>query len=270
MSPGLSHPGRQGGNTYHKGLIATTGRPSSEVQTRLHLGQYREAVEAAAEFRDIFGAENCYCELMDHGLEIERRVQKDLLRLAKDLHLPLVASNDSHYTRPEDAKAHAVLLCVQSGSTLADPKRFKFEADNFYLWTPAEMRHKWRELPDACDNTLRISERCNTTFTEGANLMPRFPVPEGESEESWFVKEVEHGLHRRYPHGIPGDVRNQADFEVGVICQMGFPGYFLVVADFINWAKNDGIRVGPGRGSAASSLVAYAMGITDLDLCSTD
>jgi DNA polymerase-3 subunit alpha len=251
--------------TYGKGLIGATGCPSGEVQTRLRLGQYKEAVEAAAEFRDIFGEGNYYCELMDHGLEIERRVQKDLLRLAKDLHLPLIASNDLHYTRPEDAKAHAVLLCVQSGSTLADPKRFKFDADEFYLKSPQEMRSLWREVPQACDNTLLVAERCNVSFTEGANLMPRFPVPQGESEQSWFVKEVERGLHRRYPGGIPVEVRKQADYEVDVICQMGFPGYFLVVADFINWAKDNGIRVGPGRGSAAGSLAAYAVGITDLD-----
>ncbi len=251
--------------THGKGLIATTGCPSGEVQTRLRLGQYQAARDAAAEFQDIFGAENFYCEIMDHGLDIERRVQKDLLRLAKDLGLPLVASNDLHYTRPEDAQAHAVLLCVQSGSTLADPKRFKFDASDFYLKSPQEMRSLWSEVPEACDNTLLIADRCEATFTEGANLMPRFPVPEGESEESWFVKEVELGLHRRYPGGIPDDVRKQADFEVGVICQMGFPGYFLVVADFINWAKSKGIRVGPGRGSAAGSLAAFATGITDLD-----
>jgi DNA polymerase III subunit alpha len=252
-------------SSYGEGLIATTGCPGGEVQTKLRLGRYEAAREAAADFRDIFGAENYYCELMDHGLPVESRVQKDLLRLAKDLGLPLVATNDLHYTRAEDAQAHAVLLCVQSGSTLADPKRFKFEADDFYLKSPQEMRHTWRELPEACDNTLLIAERCEVTFTEGANLMPRFPVPEGESESSWFVKEVERGLHHRYPHGIPEASRKQADFEVDVICQMGFPGYFLVTADFINWAKEQGIRVGPGRGSAAGSIAAYATGITDLD-----
>jgi DNA polymerase III subunit alpha len=251
--------------TYGEGLIATTGCPSGEVQTRLRLGQYEAAREAAAEFRDIFGAENFYCELMDHGLGIERRVQRDLLRLARDLGLPLLATNDLHYTRAEDAQAHAVLLCVQSGSTLADPKRFKFDADDFYLKSPAEMRHTWRELPEACDNTLAVAERCEVSFTEGANLMPRFPVPQGESEQSWFVKEVERGLHRRYPGGVPDEARQQAEFEVDVICQMGFPGYFLVVADFINWAKDRGIRVGPGRGSAAGSIAAYVTGITDLD-----
>lgn len=251
--------------TYSKGLIATTGCPSGEVQTRLRLGQYDEAVQAAAEFRDIFGKDNFFCEIMDHGLGIEKRIMDDLLRLAKDLGLPLVATNDLHYTHAHDAKSHAALLCVQSGSTLDDPNRFKFDADDFYLKTAAEMRHLFRDHPEACDNTLAIAERCDVKFNTSANYMPRFPVPEGENEESWFVKEVEKGLHLRYPNGIPADVRKQADYEVGVISQMGFPGYFLVVADFINWSKEHGIRVGPGRGSGAGSMAAYAMKITDLD-----
>src|ERR687885_266651 len=253
-------------STYGDGLIATTGCPSGEVQTKLRLGQYEAAREAAADFRDIFGAENFFCELMDHGLGIERRVQKDLLRLARDLGLPLVATNDLHYTRAEDAQAHAVLLCVQSGSTLADPKRFKFDADEFYLKSPAEMRHLWRELPEACDNTLLIAERCEVGFTEGeGQYMPRFPCPEGENEESWFVKEVEAGRHPPPPPGVPDDVRKQAAYEIEVITSKGYAGYFLVVADFINWAKEHGIRVGPGRGSGAGSMCAYAMRITDLD-----
>ncbi|WP_245826190.1 DNA polymerase III subunit alpha [Kocuria massiliensis] len=252
-------------NTYGKGLIATTGCPSGEVQTRLRLGQYQEARDAAAEFRDIFGKENYYLELMDHGLGIEKQVTSDLLRLGKDLQLPLVATNDLHYTHAEDAKAHAALLCVQSGSTLQDPKRFKFDADEFYLKSAAEMRELFRDFPEACDNTLEIAERCNVEFDTSANYMPNFPCPPGENEESWFVKEVENGLHYRFPNGIPDDVRKQAEYEVGIITQMGFPGYFLVVADFINWAKDNGIRVGPGRGSGAGSMVAYAMRITELN-----
>ncbi|WIE55817.1 DNA polymerase III subunit alpha [Curtobacterium sp. MCBD17_003] len=252
-------------STYAKGLIATTGCPSGEVQTRLRLGQYDEAVRAAADYRDIFGADNYFCEIMDHGLGIERRIMTDLIRLAKDLGLPLVATNDLHYTHAGDATSHAALLCVQSGSTLNDPNRFKFDADEFYLKTPAQMRHLFRDHPDACDNTLAIAERCDVEFDTSANYMPRFPTPEGENEESWFVKEVEKGLHYRYPDGIPDAVRKRADYEVGIITQMGFPGYFLVVADFINWSKDNGIRVGPGRGSGAGSMAAYAMRITDLD-----
>ncbi len=250
---------------YSSGLIATTGCPSGEVQTRLRLGQYDAARAAAAEFQDLFGKENYFAEIMDHGLDIERRVMTDLLRIAKDLDIPLLATNDSHYTHQHDANSHSALLCVQSGSTLDDPKRFKFDGDGYYLRSPAEMRHLFRDHPEACDNTLLIAERCEVEFNTNANYMPRFPVPDGETEDSWFVKEVEAGLHERYPGGIPDEVRKQAEYEVGVIVQMGFPGYFLVVADFINWAKRNGIRVGPGRGSGAGSMAAYAMKITDLD-----
>lgn len=252
--------------TYGQGLIGTTGCAGGEIQTRLRQGQYRQAVEAAAEFRDIFGAENFYCEVMDHGIDIERQTIKDLLRLSKDLGLPLLATNDLHYTKAEDAKAHAALLCVQSGSTLMDPNRFKFDADEFYLKSPEQMRHLWRELPEACDNTLLIAERCEVGFTEGEGAyMPRFPCPEGEDETSWFIKEVERGLHVRYPAGVPDAVRAQAAYETEVIVSKGYPGYFLVVADFIGWAKKNGIRVGPGRGSGAGSMCAYVMEITDLD-----
>ncbi|HEX7187557.1 MAG TPA: DNA polymerase III subunit alpha [Actinomycetes bacterium] len=254
--------------TYGKGLIATTGCPGGEVQTLLRIGRYDAAVRSAAEFRDIFGRENFFVEVMDHGLPVEQRVRQDLLRLAKDLDLPLVATNDLHYTYASDAESHAVLLCVQSGKTLADPNRFKFESDDFYLKTPAEMRDVWRDLPDACDNTLAIAERCEVSFTEGANLMPRFDVPPGESEESWLVKEVERGLQKRFGQNggtVPESHRTQAAYEVGVMVQMGFPGYFLVTADLCRYAKANGIRVGPGRGSAAGSLVAYALEITDLD-----
>lgn len=251
--------------TYGRGLIATTGCPSGEVQTRLRLGQYDAARAAAAEFQDIFGKENYFAEIMDHGLSIERRVMTDLLRLAKDLDIPLVATNDSHYTHQHEADAHAALLCVQSGSTLDDPNRFKFDGDGYYIKTAQEMRQLFRDHPEACDNTLLIAERCEVEFNTSANYMPRFPVPDGETEDSWLVKEVEAGLHYRYPAGIPDRVRKQAEYETGIILQMGFPGYFLVVADFINWAKDNGIRVGPGRGSGAGSMVAYAMRITDLD-----
>lgn len=247
------------------GLIATTGCPSGEVQTRLRLGQYDQAVAAAARYRDIFGAESYFLELMDHGLEIERRVRDDLLRLGKDLGLPLLATNDLHYTTADDAKSHEALLCVQSGATMDDPNRFKLDGGGYYVKSAAEMRHLFRDMPEACDNTLLIAERCDVAFDESANYMPRFPVPEGHTEETWFRAEVAAGLERRYPAGVPDAVRQQAEYEMGVISQMGFPGYFLVVADFINWAKDHGIRVGPGRGSGAGSMAAYAMRITDLD-----
>ncbi|MGH1562700.1 DNA polymerase III subunit alpha [Mumia sp. DW29H23] len=254
---------------YAEGLIATTGCPSGEVQTWLRIGDYAKARQSAAEFMDIFGRDNFFVELMDHGLSIETRVRDDLLRLAKDLDLRLVATNDSHYTHPDDATAHEALLCVQSGKTLADPTRFKFDGNGYYIKSPQEMRQIWEQdagLPEACESTLLIAQRCEVEFSEGVGTyMPRFPVPDGESEETWLLKEVDRGLAERYPDGITEEVRKRADFEVDVILKMGFAGYFLVVADFINWAKENGIRVGPGRGSGAGSMVAYAMRITDLD-----
>ena len=253
-------------SNYSGGLIGSTGCPGGEVQTYLRLGRYDDAIASAAEFRDLFGAGNYYVELMDHGITIERRVRQDLLRIANELDLPLVATNDLHYTDQSEAPAHEVLLCVQTGSNMADGNRFKFEGDNYYLKSPAEMRALFADLPEACDNTLAIAERCEVSFTEGnGTYMPRFPCPAGETEDSWFRHEVQAGLRRRYLDGIPDEVRKQADFEINVIISMGFAGYFLVVADFINWAKEHGIRVGPGRGSGAGSIAAYAMRITDLD-----
>ncbi len=251
--------------TYGTGLIGTTGCPSGEVQTRLRLGQYDEAVRAAADFQDIFGRDSFYVELMDHGLDIETRVQKDLLRIAQEIGAPIIATNDLHYVRREDSASQEALLCINSGSTLADPDRFKFDGDGYYVKSAAEMRRLWGELPEACDNTLLVAEQCEVEFNTSANYMPNYPCPPGENETSWFIKEVEKGLHYRYPDGIPDHVRRQAEYETEVITQMGFPGYFLVVADFINWAKDNGIRVGPGRGSGAGSMAAYAMRITDLD-----
>ncbi|MCW2585058.1 MAG: polymerase alpha subunit [Frankiales bacterium] len=246
-------------------MIGTTGCPSGEIQTYLRMGEYEKAKRAAGEFRDIFGKENFFCELMDHGIEIERRAQKDLIRLAKDMDIPFLATNDLHYVHAEDAKAHEVLLCVQSGKTMADPGRFKFDAQDFYVKSPQEMRHLWREFPEACDNTLLIAERCEVTFNEGADLMPRVDVPEGYDEQTYLREQVHVGLRERFPAGVPEGHRVQADYEVDVICNMGFPGYFLVTADLCRYAKASGIRVGPGRGSAAGSLVAYALKITELD-----
>jgi DNA polymerase III subunit alpha len=249
-----------------KGLIATTGCPGGEVQTRLRLGQYDEALEAAAAYRDIFGPGNFYVELMSHDLDIERRSMEGLRRIAAELSLPYLATNDIHYVSPGDAQAHGVLLCVQTGTNMADPKRFRFEGTGFYLKSPAEMRSisdspEWQA---GCDNTLLIAERADVEFTR-ANLMPDFPLPPGETELTWFRKEVRAGMDRRYPGGYDDERRQRAEYEMSIIEQMGFCGYFLVVADFIMWAKRNGIRVGPGRGSAAGSIVSYAMGITDLD-----
>ena len=254
---------------YGKGLIATTGCPSGEIQTWLRIGNYEKARESAAEFQDIFGRGNFFLELMDHGLHIETRVREGLLRLKKDLDLPAIATNDSHYTNPDDHEAHAALLCVQSGSTLSDPKRFKFDSQDFYIKSAQEMRELWEDkhdLKEACDNTLLIAERCDVEFAESnGGYMARADVPDGHTEESWFVEEVWRGIEARYPgEALTQAVRDRVDMELGVIRAKGYCGYYLVVADFINWAKVNGIRVGPGRGSGAGSIAAYALRITDL------
>ncbi|RBP99175.1 DNA polymerase III subunit alpha [Bifidobacterium xylocopae] len=254
-------------STYHEGVIGTTGCPSGIVQTRLRLGQFDEALRAAGEFQDIFGKDSYYVELMDHGLEIERRVTKGLLEIAKRLGAPLVATNDAHYVKEEDAGAQDALLCINSGSHLDEPGRFKFSGSGYYIRPAQEMRDLFKEFPEACDNTLEIADRCNVMFDdhEDGAFMPRFDCPEGWDETSLFLRKVDEGLKVRYPDGVPDEVSHQADYECGVICQMQFCGYFLVVSDYINWAKEHGIMVGPGRGSAAGSMVAYAMGITELD-----
>ncbi|MBM3720973.1 MAG: DNA polymerase III subunit alpha [Actinobacteria bacterium] len=250
---------------YSSGLIATSGCVAGEIQTRLRMGAYAEARSAAATYREIFGPNNFYIELMDHDLEIENRVKSDLLRLAKELGLPLLATNDLHYTFAEDAKHHAALLAVQSGTTLSDPKRFKFDSEEFYLKDAATMRRLFKDLEEACDNTLLIAERCNVTLRENENLLPKFPVPEGEDENSWLVKQSQIGLSNKFQEGASKEHQDRLDYELGVMTKMGFAGYFLVVADLVAHAKSVGIRVGPGRGSAAGSLVSYCLGITALD-----
>ncbi|WP_017622181.1 DNA polymerase III subunit alpha [Nocardiopsis chromatogenes] len=253
---------------YAGGIIATTGCPSGAVQTRLRLGQFDEALQAASDYRDIFGPENFFVELMDHGLDIERRVREGLLTIAKQLDLRFVVTNDSHYTYENERDAHDALLCIQTGSKLSDENRFKFGGSGYYLKTAEQMRaidtsDAWLE---GCKNTLAIAEMVDTSgMFDYYDLMPKLPWPEGETEESFFRKEVMQGLERRFPSGIPDGYVEQAEYEIDVIIQKRYPSYFLVVADFINWAKENGIAVGPGRGSAAGSLLAYALGITDLD-----
>lgn len=254
---------------HSKGLIVSTGCPSGAIQTRLRLGQYDEAVREAGELQEIFGRDNVFLELMDHGIDIEKRVRDDLLRLGKEMGLPPIATNDSHYNNPEDAAAHDALICVASGKRLSDTNRLKFDGGGYYIKSAAEMRELWAErfgMPEACDNTLAIAERCEVEFTESTGgYMARADVPAGETEESWFRAEVWRGIEARYPGDrLDQEVRDRVEMELAVITQKGYCGYYLVVADFINWAKDNGIRVGPGRGSGAGSIAAYALRITDL------
>ncbi|RNL64987.1 DNA polymerase III subunit alpha [Nocardioides marmoriginsengisoli] len=254
---------------HSKGLIVSTGCPSGAIQTRLRLGQWEEAVQEAGELQDIFGRENVFLELMDHGISIEKRVRDDLLKLGKQLGIPPIATNDSHYNNPEDADAHDALICVASGKRLSDTNRLKFDGGGYYIKSAAEMRALWADgfgMPEACDNTLAIAERCQVEFTESTGgYMARADVPAGETEESWFRKEVWRGIEARYPGDrLTEAVRERVEMELGIISQKGYCGYYLVVADFIGWSKDNGIRVGPGRGSGAGSIAAYALRITDL------
>jgi DNA polymerase-3 subunit alpha len=250
------------------GIIATTGCPSGEVQTRLRLGQEREALQAASDYKDIFGPDNFFLELMDHGLPIERSVRHGLLKIASELGLKPLATNDSHYVTKDQAGAHSALLCVQAGKTLNDPNRFKFDGDGYFLKSADEMRDYWdKEVPGACDSTLLIAERVQSykEVYSHKDRMPVFTVPEGHDEASWLRHEVAKGLQWRFPNGIPDGYEERAASEIDVIVDKGFPAYFLVVADLINYARSVDIRVGPGRGSAAGALVAYALGITNID-----
>ena len=253
---------------HAEGIIATTGCPSGVVQTRLRLGQDAEALAAAAEWREIFGADNYFLELMDHGLSIERRVREGLLEIGRKLGIPALATNDCHYVTREAAHSHEALLCVQTGKTLSDPNRFKFDGDGYYIKSAAEMRALWdAEIPEACDSTLLIAERVQSyaDVWTPRERMPVFPVPDGYNQDSWLRREVDAGLARRFPGGVPADYVARAEYEIGVICEKGYPSYFLIVADLIGYARSVGIRVGPGRGSAAGALVAYALRITDID-----
>lgn len=249
---------------YAEGLIATTGCPSGEVQTWLRIGDYEQAKRSAGQYAEIFGPGNFFVEVMDHGLDIEQRTRTDLLRLSRELNLPLLATNDSHYVTADQADAHDILLCIGTKSQQSDQNRFRFSGSTYYIRPAHEMRELFRDIPEACDNTLLIADRANVTF-EHRNLMPNFPVPDGHTEATWFTHDVQAGLNRRFPAGIPSDVQARAEYETNVILQMGFPGYFLIVADFVNWAKANGVHVGPARGSVGGSLVAYALGITELD-----
>jgi DNA polymerase-3 subunit alpha len=251
---------------YHEGVLATTGCLGGVVLQALLRGDQEEATRLAARLQDIFGRDHLFVELQDHGLAEQQKTNPQLLEIARRIGAPLLATNDSHYTHREDSVAHDALLCVQTGSAMDDPKRFKFEGDEHYLKTAAEMRHLFREVPEACDNTLWIAERARVDIEFGKVMLPEFPLPEGFSSASAYLRSLTcEGARQRYGAQLPPVVTERLDYELGVIESMGFSDYFLVVWDLIRFAKERRIRVGPGRGSAAGCCVAYCLRIVDLD-----
>jgi DNA polymerase-3 subunit alpha len=251
---------------HSDGVIATTGCLGGHVLQSLLNDDEKGALEKAARLQEIFGRDNLFVELQDHGLAAQHQTNPKLLEIARKISAPVLATNDSHYTRREDHVAHDALLCVQTGATIADPNRFKFEGDQHYLKTAAEMRHLFREVPEACDNTLWIAERANVEIEFGKPQLPQFPLPEGFTSDDEYLRHLTiEGARERYGAELPGDVLSRIEFELGVISEMGFSSYFLVVWDLIRFARENHIRVGPGRGSAAGCCVAYCLRITGLD-----
>jgi len=251
---------------HHEGLIATTGCLGGVVLQALLANDERLALERAARLQDIFGQDNLFVELQDHGIPEQQRTNPQLIEIARKLKAPLLATNDSHYTHREDALAHDALLCVQTGSLIDDPKRFKFQGNEHYLKSAAEMRQLFRHWESACDNTLWVAERCKVEIEFGNAELPDFDLPEGFDTQSGYLRHlVYEGAAQRYPAPLATEVMDRIDFELRVIADMGFSAYFLVVWDLIKYAKDHGIRVGPGRGSAAGSAVSYCLRIVDLD-----
>src|SRR5581483_6734259 len=251
---------------YHEGVIATTGCLGGVVLQSLLNGNDEQALKLAGRLQDIFGRDNLFVEIQDHGLDKQRQTNPKLVEIAKRLNAPLLATNDSHYVHREDAVAHDALLCVQTGSPIDDPKRFKFEGEEHYLKSAAEMRQLFRELPEACDNTLWIAERANVEIEFGKPELPNFELPPEFATQDEYLSHLTYaGARERYGASLPPEVTGRLDYELGVIADMGFSAYFLVVWDLIKYARDKGIRVGPGRGSAAGCCVAYCLRIVDLD-----
>lgn len=254
---------------YSEGVIATSACIAGIIPRCIDNGQIDEAIEWAKKLSGLYEPGDFYIELQDQGITTnagmtQREMNQKLTEIANHLGLKTIATNDFHYLTQEDAQAQDVMLCIGTNQTINQEKRFKFPNDQFYMKTEEEMREALRDFPEACDNTLEIAEKCNVEL-ERDPILPKFPLPEGETEETYFRKRVQEGLVKRYGDPVPEHVQKQADYEMQVIIDQGFPAYFLIVQEYIEWARNQGIGVGPGRGSAAGAIVAYAMEITDLD-----
>ena len=249
---------------YHKGIIALGACLAGPVSRRLLNNDYEAAKAAALELEEIMGKGNFFLEIQDHGLSEQQKVNQMTMRLADELQIPLVATNDVHYIKDEDAESHEVLLCIQTGKTMDDPDRMVYEGGQFFLKSGDEMAALFPYAPEALENTNRIAERCNVEFKFHELKLPRFDVPDGKTAEAYLKEKCYEGLEKRYST-ITSELKERLEYEIGIIVQMGFVDYFLIVGDFIRYAKDQGIPVGPGRGSAAGSIVAYTLEITDID-----
>ena len=250
---------------YHEGLVCLSACLAGEVPQALLAGDYEKAKTVALYYNDLFGQGNYYIEIQDHGLEAQQQVLPLLLRLSRETGIPLVATNDAHYLRREDSKMQSILICIQTGKTVKDEDKLEFETDEFYLKSTQEMYDLFSMVPDACENTAKIAELCNFDFEFGVTKLPYFKAPDGMENQAYFEKLCWDGLDRRYGAAATDEMRRRLEYEIGVIGRMGYTNYYLIVFDFINYAKQQGIPVGPGRGSGAGSLAAYCVGITNID-----
>ena len=249
---------------YHEGIIALSACLAGEVQKYLARGFYEEGKKAALKYQDIFGKGNYYLELQDHGIPEQKMVNSSLLRMSKELDIELVATNDVHYINAEDSVAHDILLCIQTGKKVSDEDRMRYEGGQFYLKSEDEMRKLFPYALQALENTHKIAQRCNVEIEFGVTKLPRYDVPDGYTSWEYLNHLCTKGLNEKYPDD-DGTLRERLDYELGIINKMGYVDYFLIVWDFINYAKSNDIMVGPGRGSAAGSIVSYCLGITDID-----
>ena len=254
---------------YGHGIIGSSACIAGIIPKLLDNRQFDDAVAWAKRFASCFDEGDFYIELQNQGIRTDggltqTELNHQLTEVARAAGLKTIATNDFHYLTREDARAQDILLCIGTGSAVNDTNRMRFANDQFYMKTEEEMREALRDFPEACDETVRLAEKCNVVL-ERDSILPRFPLPEGETEESWFRKRVNEGMKERYGDPVPQEAADRAEYEMSVIIQQGFPAYFLIVQEYIEWARSQGIGVGPGRGSAAGSIVAYAMKITDLE-----
>ncbi|NQT07057.1 MAG: DNA polymerase III subunit alpha [Candidatus Omnitrophica bacterium] len=250
---------------HAKGLICLSACLKGEIPHLINIDRIDQAKNVCAQFTDMFGKGNFYLEMQDNKILQQDKVNRELLKLSKELDIPVVATNDTHYLTRDNAKAHEALLCIQTQTTLDDPKRMKFQTDEFYLKPPAEMMNAFSDIPEAIKNTIEITEKCNLELDFKTTYLPHFKVPEGNTREGYLRGLWEEGLKRRYGSNLPKEVRSRAETEFEIIRKSGYVSYFLIAWDFVSHAKKIGIPVGPGRGSAAGSVISYSLGITDID-----